>query len=110
MDNKKILIAAIVFTCLLSLSTTAWAGPKQVGEVFFARGVVTAGPEGREARFLGKGAAIFEGDVLTTGVRSFAILHMSDGGKITLRPDTVFAIEGYSEVRKKESALFRLFR
>ncbi|MBW1796893.1 MAG: FecR domain-containing protein [Deltaproteobacteria bacterium] len=110
MNNKKILIAAIVFTCLMNLSISAWAGPKQVGEVFFARGVVTAGPEGGEARFLGKGAPIFEGDVLTTGERSFAVLHMSDRGKITLRPDTVFAIEGYSEVRKKESAIFRLFK
>jgi len=110
MDNKKILIAAMVFACLMNLSISAWAGTKQVGEVFFARGVVTAGPEGGEARFLGKGAPVFEGDVLTTGERSFAVLHMSDGGKITLRPDTVFAIEGYSEVRKKESAIFRLFK
>ncbi len=110
MDNKKILIAAIVFTCLMSLSISAWAVPKQVGKVFFARGVVTAGPEGGEARFLGRGAPVFQGDVLTTGKRSFAILHMSDRGKITLRPDTVFAIEGYSTVRKKESAIFRLFK
>ncbi|MBW2343457.1 MAG: FecR domain-containing protein [Deltaproteobacteria bacterium] len=110
MDNKKILIAAIVFACLMSLPIFAWAGPKQVGEVFFARGVVTAGPEGGEARFLGRGAPVFEGDVLATGERSFAVLHMSDGGKITLRPDTVFAIEGYSEVRKKENAIFRLFK
>jgi hypothetical protein len=110
MDNKKILIAAIVFACLMNLSISAWAGTKQVGEVFFARGVVTAGPEGGEVRFLGKGAPVFEGDVLTTGERSFAVLHVSDGGKITLRPDTVFAIEGYSEIRKKESAIFRLFK
>jgi hypothetical protein len=110
MNNKKSLIAAIVFACLMNLSISAWAGTKQVGEVFFARGVVTAGPEGGEARFLGKGAPIFEGDVLTTGERSFAVLHMSDGGKITLRPDTVFAIEGYTEVREKESAIFRLFK
>ena len=61
-------------------------------------------------RFLGKGMPLFEGDILTTGERSFAVLHMSDGGKITLRPDTVFAIEGYSEVREKESAIFRLFK
>jgi hypothetical protein len=110
MNNKKILIAAIVFACLMNLSISAWAGPKQVGEVFFARGVVTAGPEGGEARFLGRGVPIFEGDVLTTGERSFAVLHMSDGGKITLRPDTVFAIEGYTEISKKESAIFRLFK
>ncbi|MFC1535454.1 FecR domain-containing protein, partial [Thermodesulfobacteriota bacterium] len=110
MDNKKKICTAIFFICMVILSMKAWAGPPRVGIVIFTCGVVTAGPEDGELRFLGKGEPLYQGDVITTGVKSYAIIRMIDESKITLRPDTVFAVEEYKIEKGKENALLRLFR
>ena len=102
--------ALVVFICLVMISVTAGATPPQVGEAAFTRGVVTAAPEGGEVRFLGKGTPLYEKDVITVAKRSFALIRLSDGTRITLRPDTVFSLEEYSDRKGKENALFRLFR
>jgi hypothetical protein len=110
MNRKGIFVAAVASVCLLMLAANLWAGSEKIGEAAFARGVVTAGPKGGEVRFLGKGMPLYEGDVITTGKRGFAIIHMKDGSKVTLRPDTVFALETFSLKRGKENAFFRLFK
>ena len=86
----------------LALSAPASADKPAIGEVTFSKGVATAQIEGQQARFLGKGFPLYEGDVVSTGKRSFAILKLSDGTKMTLRPNTVFGLREFSE--EKESA------
>ena len=104
MNNSIKIGFCILLVIILCLPFSAWAGPKQVGEVAFSRGLVTAGPEGGEVRFLGKGMPLYQGDVLTTSERSFAIIHLLDESKITLRPNTVFSLEEYSIEKGKESS------
>jgi len=111
MNNYKKSNAIIFIVYLMmSLSISSWASTLQVGDVLFSRGVVTAGPKGGDVRFLGKGEALYEGDVITTGARSFAVIHMIDGGKITIRPETVFAVEEYTFDKGRDSAVLRLFK
>lgn len=110
MENKIKFYMAFFFVFMVSFPSFLWAGPKQVGSVGFTCGVVTAGPEGGELRFLGEGEPLYENDVITTSKKSFAIINMIDDSKITLRSKTVFAIEEYSFKEKKGKALFRLFK
>lgn len=96
-----------LFLCLALSAPTAAETPT-IGEVTFSKGVSTAQNEGQQARFLGKGFPLYEGDVVSTGKRSFTILKLSDGTKMTLRPNTVFGLQEFSE--EKESATLKLFK
>ncbi|MBL8483544.1 MAG: FecR domain-containing protein [Rhodocyclaceae bacterium] len=82
----------------------------KVGEVVYAQGIATAQRSGEAARFVAKGDALLEGDVITTSSRGYAVLNMGDGAKMTLRPGTVFAVEKYDQKAGQESAIMRLFR
>lgn len=102
----------------LVLAVSCWAAgevaAQQVGSVLYSRGALTARqPDSGEIRFLGKGMSVARHDVLTTGRTGFAVLEMRDGAKITLRPDTEFAVEQYAdqpEPGQEQSIALRLFR
>jgi len=96
--------------CLIGIPVSAWSGPVEVGTVLHAKGAVTAGPEGGDVRFLGKKMPLYEGDVLTTGKDGFVVIQMIDGARMTLRSNTVFALEKYAHGKGEESALLRMFR
>lgn len=85
---------------------------KQVGEIKYARGAVTIQNEdGSGARLIGKGDILNEGDVIKTGPKSFAILSLADETRLTIRPQTAFAVEKMNaEKTSKATALLRLFR
>ncbi len=97
----------------LSLAGASVLGSAQaqepVGETVFARGAATA-QVGDNVRLIGKGTPIFEGDVLSTGGRSFAIVSFSDGTRMTLRPDTVFEVQQFRNRGERPNALMRLFK
>jgi len=62
----------------------------------------------RTARIIGRGFPLLEGDVVSTGNHSFAVFTLTDGTKMTLRPNSVFAIEHFSEAQT--SAVLKLFK
>jgi len=80
-----------------------------IGSVKVARGVVTAQSANGVARLLSPGAKLEEGDVLSTATRSYAVIEMGDGARMTVRPRSVLALEEY-KFEKQESAVLRLFR
>ncbi len=82
----------------------------QVGETVLARGLVSAGGPGANARLIGSGAAVFQGDVITTGPRSSAILKLADGSRIMIRPQSSFTVEEFSTDEAKPLAVMRLFK
>ena len=90
-----------LFPLFLALGAPISADTSAIGEVTFSKGVATAQTEGQPARFLGKGFPLYEGDVVSTGKRSFAILKLSDGTKMTLRPNTVSGLQEFSERKRK---------
>jgi len=88
----------------------------QAGEVDFVRGTASLQRTGEPSRILGKGLALRQGDVVSTGPNSYAILKFSDGTRMTVRPDTRFLIQVYQfrpQAAENESAgsmVLSLFR
>lgn len=99
---------ALLALCML-LGFADWANAVQVGNVVFARGA--SGIErGDEILLMGNGTEIHEGDLLTIGQRSFAVIEFTDGTKMTLRPNTKFKVETFTQKEEEQSALFNLFK
>lgn len=65
------------------------------GEVEFSRGVGFAQTAGQNARVLGKGLKLQEGDRLTTSEGASAIIKMQDGTRMTVRPNSEILIQQY---------------
>jgi hypothetical protein len=104
---------AHVFIIILSLvvgDSAHATTPEQIGEVVVARGGVSAKYPSGNVRILGKDAPIYQGDVVTSGTKSFAVVKMVDDSRISIRPDTVFAFEEFEIKEGEESAVFRLFK
>ena len=97
---------------ILSLLFCSAVNAKDVGEIKYARGAVTAQKEdGSGARLIGRGGKFLEGEVIKTGSRSFAIINLSDNTRMTLRPNTTFAVEQMNAKKDSSaSALFKLFK
>jgi len=86
------------------------AAATQVGEAQFTRGLVSAAGDQSTPRLIGTGSTIFEGDVITTGPRSSAILKLGDGSRITIRPTSSFKVEEFNIEESKPRAVMRLFK
>ena len=83
---------------------------QQIGEITYAHGLTSVQRPGEDPRFVQKGDALNQGDVISTSARGFAVVTFRDGTKITLRPNTTFAIEKFSHGASEESAIFQLLR
>ena len=99
---------------LLSLALLAplWAGAAPAGEVQFAKGIGAAQASGSVPRALGQGVAIQSGDTVTLGSNSFAVLKMTDGTLMTLRPNTAIKFDDYTykEPNKPDSMFTSLLK
>lgn len=81
---------------LLACLVPAFASAAPAGEVEFAKGVGAAQAGQSVPRALGQGVAINEGDTVTLGSNSFAVLKMTDGTRMTLRPNTAIKFDDYA--------------
>ena len=101
---------SLIALVLIFYSINAFAAV-EVGVVDYVRGVVTAQHGDEGTRIMGKSAKIFEKDIITTANRSFAIVKMKDGTKITLRPNSSLGIEKYiARKGRSDSAVLNLFK
>jgi hypothetical protein len=78
----KILYRLIIGSLAAVLSCASLAAV-EVGEVTFARGVVTGQIDGEQPRIIGKGVGLHNGETLNTGSRAFALLQFNDGTRMT---------------------------
>lgn len=94
----------------LALAQSAFA--QQAGEVEFARGAGFAQTANQSPRILGKGLALREGDRLTTAEGAVAIVKLSDGTRMTVRPNTEMVIQQfqYRENAPDNSLVMNLLR
>lgn len=97
---------AVVAACLPLLVQ----GATRAGETIIARGVASAVHSEHGARLIGPGALIYEGDTITTGPRSMAMVKLDDGSRIMIRPETSFKVEGFSIEPQQERAVMRMFK
>ncbi len=96
--------------CLLVLLPALSPAAEPAGETIFARGAVTAQSATGQLRVIGKDAPLFQGDTITTGPKSFAVLRLGDGSRISLRPGTSFRLDRFNAEAGKESALLHLIK
>lgn len=114
MNSKKLIrpdfIQILLLFSMLFVSTGLLA-KSDVGKVDYVRGAVTAQHKQFGTRIMGKGAFVYEADVISTGNRSFAIIEMADGTKMTVRPNSSLGIEKYVARRgRSDSAILNLFK
>jgi hypothetical protein len=86
------------------------ATAQNVGQVNQLQGIASAQRSGSEARFLAKGDTVAQGEVITTGERGYAVIGLADGTKLTLRPNTAFAVEALKQEPGSESLIMNLLR
>lgn len=111
--NRQLHTVFLYLTCLTLLLPSfvfAVSAQEQIGEVIFARGIVSAKSLAGVIRVLGKEAPIYKGDVITTGPKSFSVIKMIDESRLSVRPDTVFSFDEYSLKENQESAVMQLFK
>ena len=95
---------------MLGHALSASAQVPEAGEVVFAKGITTAQIGGGPVRLLAAGSKLFQGDVITTANRSFAVVKFIDDTRMTLRPNTVFRLDEYQFRDEQSSAALRLFK
>lgn len=104
---RRYLLAVLV---VCAVSPSAIAATQAVGEIALAKGVVTARSDTRAITALAKGSPVYQGDIIETADRSFAVIKFLDDGKVTLRPESRFDIHEYSSKAGAEKQAFELVK
>jgi hypothetical protein len=83
-----------------------------VGRVMLVQGEFSAKEASGKVRKLGLGAPVYEGDGLTTGAKSHAVVAFRDEGRVSLQESTVFQVEKfkYDKAASQENAVLRLLK
>jgi len=103
MENTALrlgLALSLTLSAPISLAATS-----DVGDVEFVRGAVAAKAEGQQARVLSKGSDVFLGDNIQTIDRSFAILKLDQGGKLTIRPNSSLSLDNPTPINLHKGGL-----
>lgn len=107
--TRVFLLSLVSMVLAFSPSVYAELGPP-IGEIALSKGVATARSNVRDLTSLAKGSSVYAGDILETASRSFLVIKFTDGGKITLRPDSRFDIEEYDATPGQEKESFKLLK
>jgi len=85
---------------------------KVIGRVMRVQGELSAKGETEKVRKLILGGVVYEGDVLTTGKKSYAVVAFRDEGRVSLQENTVFHVEKfkYDKAASQENAVLRLLK
>lgn len=77
----------------------------QVGHVVSVQGTALVERAGKPGRILGAGEGLEQKDVINVAQASHAVLEFRDKTRITLRPNTVFRVETYSDTAPQAMVL-----
>jgi len=107
---RLVAISFVMASICLALLTPAYAD--EVGHIQFTRGAVTMqNHDGSSARLVAKDEQVQRGEVIKTGPRSFTIVKLKDGTRMTIRPNSSFTVEQMNAKQDSSaSAVLRLFR
>ena len=81
-----------------------------IGRVMLVQGSLSAKDEAGKERKLVLGAPVYEGDALTTGKKSYAVVAFRDESRVSLQESTVFHVEKfkYDKAASQENAVLKL--
>jgi hypothetical protein len=105
----RVACSALLLAALLGLD--AFAAP--AGEVTHVSGALLARKPDGSSKILAPQSKVESGDLLATAGDTYARVKFSDGGEVTLRPNTQFRIESFAYDQTnptKDSALFSLIK
>lgn len=107
---KKCFMISVCLSQLFLFSSMVSA--KEVGKVVYARGAVTMqNLDGSSGRLVVKNNELTQGEVIKTGPRSYTILKLNDGTRMTLRANSSFSVDEMNAKKDSTaSATLRLFR
>lgn len=99
------------FIFLISISAVQSLWAKEVGQIKYTYGAVTMqNMDGSSARLIAKNERLQRADVLKTGPRSFAIVKLNDGTRMTIRPNSTFSVERFKlKKTSADSTVLRLY-
>ncbi len=103
-------LGTLLVLALLLAGPSSVSAATKVGNVVFTRGAVSAQDVKQQLRLLGRRSPLYQGDIITTGPRSFAVIKLADGGRMSLRPNTVFTVKHFSQKKNASSLLMNLFK
>lgn len=109
MSTKRNLQAVFIFTLSLWMQGVC---AEEVGKVQYTRGAVTMqNMDGSGARLIARNSTVSRGEVIKTGPKSFTIVKLNDGTRMTIRPNSSFSVEEFRAKKDSTaSALLRLFK
>lgn len=83
-----------------------------IGRVMLVQGSMSAKDEAGKERKLMLGAPVYEGDALTTGKKSYAVVAFRDESRVSLQESTVFHVEQfkYDKAVSQENAVLKLLK
>lgn len=86
--------------------------PQVVGRVMLIEGELSTKDESGKVRKVLLGGPVYEGDALTTGKKSHAVVAFRDEGRVSLQESTVFHVEKfkYDKTASQENAVLRLLK
>src|ERR1051325_1524600 len=87
-------ISRIVLVLALAWFNLAWAAPAAI--VTHLSGTLSVLKADGSARILSQRSEVESVDTLTTEKDSFARLKFTDGGELTLRPNSIFKLDNYA--------------
>ncbi len=105
----RIACSALLIAALLGLD--AFAAP--AGEVTHVSGALLLRKPDGSSKILAPQSKVESGDLLATAGDTYARVKFTDGGEVTLRPNTQFRIESFNYDQtnpSKDSALFSLLK
>jgi hypothetical protein len=82
---------------VLSGLAISQSAPAQIGKVISVQGTAMVERAGQTPRILGTGEPVEQRDVISVAQQSNAMLEFRDQTRITLRPNTVFRVNSYSD-------------
>ncbi len=106
---KRLRCSFLLLLSLCALGTPSIGLTEEVGRTLFSRGIVTGSLDGR-LESIGPGSILHRGQVIRTGERSFAVAELSDGTRMTIRPNSVLRLDAVQVERGKGSALLSVFK
>ena len=109
--NCRFVCSATALLIATLLCLDAFAAP--AGEVTHVSGALLARKPDGSSKILAPQSKVEAGDLLATAGDTYARVKFSDGGEVTLRPNTQFRIESFAYDQAnpaKDSALFNLIK
>lgn len=106
----QLVVVQIILAVVLSGHSLNAAAIELAGKITLLKGVVTAEGKGQPFRSLAKGSEVFISDRIETSADSFLVMKMTDGGKITLRPNSIFEVVSYNANKGQEEEKFKLIK